>query len=46
MMLEIEEEYREAVLARMAMLGQTIPPDVDLLDIEISSMDSSSDAGR
>ncbi len=45
MMLEIEEEYREAVLAHLAMMGQTLPSDVDPLDVAIPSMDSSSDIG-
>jgi len=44
-MLEIEEEYREAVLAHLAEMGHTLPPDTDPLDITLSSMDSSSDIG-
>jgi len=44
-MLEIEEGYREGVLAHLAEMGQTLPPDTDSLDITLFSMDSSSNIG-
>ena len=42
---DLEEEYRQSVLAKLAALGQEVPPGVDPLDLVLESDMESSDAG-
>ena len=42
---QLEEEYRQFILAKLAALGQEVPPGVDLLDIILDSELESSDGG-
>jgi len=42
---ELEEEYRQSVLSKLAALGQEVPPGVDPLDLVLESDLESSDAG-
>ena len=42
---ELEKEYRQSVVAKLAALGREIPPGVDPLDIAMESDFESTDAG-
>ena len=42
---ELEKEYRQSVVAKLAALGREVPPGVDPLDIAMESDLESSDAG-